>query len=87
MPSSEATSIITPVADKSSPPPRTWFFGLFTRRVCLVPTWRCWALLLLTTGLVAVVGGRRLCDFLSMQDSVPGGVLVVEGWMPAYMGG
>lgn len=31
-----------------------------------------------------VGGGRELCDFLTVNDSIPGGVLVVEGWVPAY---
>jgi hypothetical protein len=31
-----------------------------------------------------VAVARQLCAFLSPNQSVPGGVLVVEGWVPAY---
>jgi len=84
MPSGETSTIITAPPNKSNPAPRTRLCGLFQSRVCLVPTWRAWALLLLCAALLIFVVGRQLCAFLSAQDSVPGGVLVVEGWVPAY---
>jgi hypothetical protein len=45
------------------------------------PTWRgCLALLLCALlGVVAV--WRGLYGFLAVQDPVPGGVLVMEGWV------
>jgi hypothetical protein len=64
--------------------PRVWAAGLLQNRVCTVPTWRGWALLLIVSTLVITVAGRHLCAFLSAQDSVPGGVLVIEGWVPAF---
>lgn len=84
MPSGDATSTITPPPHKSSVAPRRRLGGLLQQRVCLVPTWRGWALLLLLTSLFIVYTGRRLCTLLTVDDSVPGGVLVVEGWVPAY---
>ena len=84
MPPGETSTIITPPPNKSSPAPRTRLCGLFQSRVCLVPTWRGWAVLLLLAVLFILVVGRQVCAFLSMQDSVSGGVLVVEGWLPAY---
>ena len=59
--------------------------GLLRRRQCLVPTLRGWllaALLVAAVGLVAFLG---IGPFLAVTDSVPGGVLVVEGWVPDYM--
>jgi hypothetical protein len=84
MPSGETSTTISPPASKSSPAPRTRLCGLFQSRLCLVPTWRGWAVLLLFIALFILVVGRQLCAFLSPQDSVPGGVLVVEGWVPPY---
>ncbi len=61
---------------------RAW--GLFQRRDCLLPTWRGWiALLLVGAGLVAFVM-RGMQPFLAVNDPVPGGLLVVEGWLPDY---
>jgi uncharacterized SAM-binding protein YcdF (DUF218 family) len=59
--------------------------GLLRRRPCLVPTLRGWLLLALgcTALTFVVVGG--LHPFLAVTDPVPGGVLVVEGWVPDYM--
>jgi hypothetical protein len=84
MPAGEASTIITPPPNKSSTEPRTRFCGLLRRQVFLVPTWRGWAVLLLLAASLIFVVGRQLCAFLTMQNSVPGGVLVVEGWVPAY---
>lgn len=75
---------ITSPPDKSSPTPRRWLGGLLQSRLCVVPTWRGWTLLFVLIGLVTFVLGRELCAFLTVQDSVPGGVLAVEGWVPPY---
>ena len=59
--------------------------GLLRRRQCLVPTLRGWLLLALSLAALALVGVLRNGPFLAVTDSVPGGVLVVEGWVPDYM--
>jgi len=79
-----STDTIDPPKHKSSPTPRLGFGGLLQRRLCIVPTWRGWLLLLCLTASTVCVLGRGLCTFLSVQDTVPGGVLVIEGWAPAY---
>lgn len=84
MPSGNVSTTITPPQHKSSLTPRRWFGGLLQSRVCIVPTWRGWALLFILTTFVVCVLGRELCTFLTLHDSVPGGVLVVEGWVPPY---
>ena len=48
--------------------------------MCLLPTWRGWVALLLAVSLGAVLAVRGVHGFLAVQDSVPGGVLVIEGW-------
>ena len=60
-------------------------FGLLRRRPCLVPTLRGWLLLGLSSAALLVLALRGLQPFLAITDSVPGGVLVVEGWVPDYM--
>ncbi len=53
---------------------------LLHRRMCLVPTWRGW-LVFLAIGIAICFGVLRgLYPFLAVNDSRPGGVLVVEGW-------
>ena len=53
---------------------------LLRRRMCLVPTWRGW-LVILAAGVVLFFGILRgLYPFLAMNEPRPGGVLVVEGW-------
>ena len=53
---------------------------LLHRRMCLVPTWRGW-LVILAVGMALFFGILRgLYPFLAVNDSRPGGVLVVEGW-------
>jgi uncharacterized SAM-binding protein YcdF (DUF218 family) len=59
--------------------------GLLRRRPCLVPTLRGWIVLALSFGAVALVGVLGMEPFLAVNDSVPGGVLVVEGWVPDYI--
>jgi uncharacterized SAM-binding protein YcdF (DUF218 family) len=57
------------------------FWGLVRRRQCLVPTWRGWLTLLFITGVLALLLGRQAHSFLAVTAPVPGGVLVVEGWV------
>lgn len=61
------------------------FLGLLKRRQCLVPTWRGWLLLLLTFGVAGVIFVRGIYGFLAVQDPLPGGILVIEGWSPDYV--
>ncbi len=84
MPSGNISSTITPPPHKSSAAPRRRFGRLLEHRVCLVPTWRGWGLLLFFTALVILGAGRQLCAFLTVNEPVAGGVLVVEGWVPPY---
>ena len=65
--------------------PNTLSLGLLRRRQCLVPTLRGWFVLALSLAALAVLAARELHPFLAVTDSVPGGVLVVEGWVPDYM--
>jgi uncharacterized SAM-binding protein YcdF (DUF218 family) len=60
-------------------------WGLLCRRQCLVPTLRGWVLLALGFAALALLAARVLHPFLAVTDPVPGGVLVVEGWVPDYM--
>jgi hypothetical protein len=85
MPSGNSTNTIIPPTNKSSLPALSRFGGLWQRRVCLVPTWRGWIVILLVTALLATFAFRSLCDFLTVHDPVPGGVLVIEGWVPPYV--
>jgi hypothetical protein len=55
--------------------------GLLRQRSVPLPTWRGWLVLLLGAALVCGIAMRWACAFLTVNDSVPGGVLVVEGWM------
>lgn len=64
--------------------PRPIVLGLFRRRMCLLPTWRGWLALLLAVALVIVVLVRGTFSFLAANDPKPGGVLIVEGWVPDY---
>jgi uncharacterized SAM-binding protein YcdF (DUF218 family) len=59
--------------------------GLLNRRQVLVPTLRGWLLILLSIGLLGIIAARKAYPFLSINDSLPGGVLVVEGWAPDYV--
>jgi uncharacterized SAM-binding protein YcdF (DUF218 family) len=61
------------------------FWGLLCRRQCLVPTLRGWVLAALSVAALALIGICRIGPFLTVSDSVPGGVLVVEGWVPDYV--
>ena len=61
------------------------YWGLLRRRQCLVPTLRGGLLLLISAAALAVLAGRQAYPFLALSDPVPGGVLVVEGWVPDYI--
>lgn len=58
--------------------------GLLRRRSIPVPTWRGWLLLLVVGGLAVTMAGRKVCALLTVNDPLPGGVLVIEGWLPGY---
>lgn len=59
-------------------------WGLFRCRECLVPTLRGWIVLWLIGAGLVVFAMREIHPFLSVNDPIPGGVLVVEGWLPDY---
>ncbi len=63
----------------NSPKP---FLGLLQRRQCVVPTWRGWLLLLLVLGGLGIFFVHGIYGFLAVNDPVPGGTLVIEGWSP-----
>jgi uncharacterized SAM-binding protein YcdF (DUF218 family) len=58
--------------------------GLLRRRQCLMPTLRGWLLLGVGAAALLVSVFRGIQPFLAVTDPVPGGILVVEGWMPDY---
>lgn len=60
------------------------YWGLLCRRTCWLPTLRGWLLLFVLLGVPAVFGFRNAETFLAVNDPVPDGVLVVEGWSPDY---
>jgi hypothetical protein len=60
-------------------------WGLLRRRQCLVPTWRGWVLIFAGVMAVGLLGVFCISPFLAVTDPVPGGALVVEGWVPDYM--
>lgn len=84
MPPGDASTTITSPPHKSSTAPRRRLGGLLQQRICWVPTWRGWVLLVLCVGLAGIFAGREMCAFLTVNDPVPGGVLVIEGWAPPY---
>jgi hypothetical protein len=55
-------------------------WGLLARRPCLVPTWRGWLVLTLLASLLSTLAVREVHPFLAVNDPMPGGLLVVEGW-------
>ena len=65
--------------------PKKSAWGLLRRRQCLMPTLRGWVLGALCVIALALIGIREIGPFLTVSDSVPGGVLVVEGWVPDYV--
>ena len=64
---------------------RKYFLGLVQRRQCIVPTWRGWLILLLAIGAGATLVIRNLYGFLAVNDPLPGGILVIEGWSSDYV--
>lgn len=60
------------------------FWGLLRRRSCWLPTLRGWLLLFILFAVFLIFGFRNLNAFLAVNDPVPDGVLVVEGWSPDY---
>ena len=58
--------------------------GLLQRRECLLPTRRGWLALVLVFALSGLAIVRGVHGFLAVHQPVPGGVLVVEGWIPDY---
>jgi hypothetical protein len=58
--------------------------GFLSRRQCLVPTLRGWAVMIVSLAVLAIVGVRQIGYFLTVSDPVQGGVMVVEGWVPDY---
>jgi uncharacterized SAM-binding protein YcdF (DUF218 family) len=65
--------------------PNKTCLGLLRRRQCLVPTVRGWVVLALSLAGLVFLAAIELHPFLAVTDPVPGGVLVVEGWVPDYM--
>ena len=63
---------------------RKVLWGFLCRRQCLVPTLRGWVVLLLIGAALAIFAAREAEPFLTLNDPAPGGVLVVEGWLPDY---
>lgn len=63
---------------------RRFFYGLLHRRVSTLPTWRGWLLAFALAAIAGFIGVRTVHVFLAPTHSVPGGVLVVEGWLPDY---
>ena len=59
-------------------------WGFLSRRQCLVPTFRGWAVLIVSFAAVVIIGAREAGLFLTLSDPVQGGVMVVEGWAPDY---
>ena len=56
-------------------------WGLLRRRECLVPSGRGWLALLLVIVAVSTITVLEIHPFLAVTRPVPGGVLVVEGWV------
>jgi hypothetical protein len=60
------------------------YWGMLRRRSCWLPTLRGWLVLLIPSAALLIFGFRNLGAFLTVNDPVPGGVLVVEGWSSDY---
>lgn len=59
-------------------------FGLLQRREILLPTLRGWFLLLLMGAGLMFIAAKEIIPFLAITDPIPGGDLIVEGWIPDY---
>ena len=57
---------------------------MLRRRSCLLPTWRGWLVLLLAAAAGLTLVLRSLHPFLALNNPIPDGLLVVEGWLPDY---
>lgn len=57
---------------------------MLRRRSCAVPTFRGCIVISLSVGVLLILFVRSLYPFLALNDPVPGGLLVVEGWAPDY---
>lgn len=58
--------------------------GLLRRRELLVPTWKGWLALLLAVLIAGFIVMRGTYGFLAVNDPLPGGILVLEGWSPEF---
>lgn len=64
---------------------RESFWGFFYRRECWVPNRWVWLLFTFLGIVLTVTAVLRVHPFLAVTEPVPGGVLVVEGWVPDYV--
>lgn len=62
--------------------PRYW--GMLRSRTCWLPTLRGWLVLLIPSAALLIFGFRNMGAFLTVNDPVPDGVIVVEGWSSDY---
>ena len=76
---------MTDTAEKLSGQTHACFFGLVRRKQCLFPTFRGWLMIGLAIFLAGAIFVSGVYGFLAVQDSVPGGVLVAEGWVPDFV--
>lgn len=60
------------------------YLGLFRQRLCLLPTWRGGLLLAAAIAGIVLLAARGVHPFLAVNAPTPGGVLVVEGWLPDW---
>ena len=81
MPSGDTAGMPPPLMETAA---QHKHWGLLRRREFVVPTWKGWLLLLAVLGPLAVLGVRSLHSFLCLNQPVPGGVMVVEGWVTDY---
>jgi hypothetical protein len=56
--------------------------GLLRRGSCLVPTWQGGLALVLGAAVLVALVLRGAYPFLALNEPKPGGVLVIEGWVP-----
>lgn len=56
-------------------------FGLFAKRPRWAPTWRGWCAFLFVSACLVVVLVLGIHRFLAVNCPVPGGILVMEGWL------
>jgi hypothetical protein len=60
-------------------------WGLLRRRECLIPTWRGWAVLGMSFALAFLLLVFRIHPFLAVNQPLPGGALIVEGWAADFV--